>query len=81
MEYKDEIVIPRQATFEILNQVYVYRIVDGRAKSVIVDVISVSDGQNYVVTNGLNEGDIIISKGAGYVREDMMIEPMEQDEP
>ena len=81
MEYKNEIVIPRQATFEILNQVYVYKIVDGRAKSVIVDVISVSDGQNYVVTDGLSEGDVIISKGAGFVREDMMIEPMEQDEP
>ncbi len=81
MEYKDEIVIPRQATFEILNQVYVYKIVDGRAKSVIIDVISISDGQNYVVTNGLHEGDIIISKGAGFVREDMMIVPMEQNEP
>ncbi len=81
MEYKDEIVIPRQATFEILNQVYVYKIVDGRAKSVIVDVISVSDGQNYVVNNGLSEGDVIISKGTGFVRENMMIEPMEQSEP
>ena len=80
VELKNVIVIPRQATFEILNKVYIYKIIAGRAKSFIVDIISVSDGQNYVVTNGLNEGDIIVSKGVAFIHEDMIIDPMEQDE-
>ncbi len=33
----------------------------------------VSDGQNYVVTGGLTEGETIVAKGASYIKEGMEI--------
>jgi oligopeptide transport system substrate-binding protein len=33
------------------------------------NIVRTSDGKNYVVTSGLTVGDIIVAKGAGYVKE------------
>ena len=68
-EMKQVIVIPQTATYEIQDKVYVYKVVDGRAESVIINVLPMNDGQHYVVTSGLGVGDVIIAKGAGYVKE------------
>ena len=67
------IVIPQAATYEIQDKVYVYKVVDGKAESAIITVLPVSDGHNYVVTGGLEEGETIVAKGASYVREGMEI--------
>lgn len=67
------IVIPQAATYEIQDKVYVYKVVDGKAESAIITVLPVSDGQNYVVTGGLEEGETIVSKGASYVKERQQI--------
>ena len=67
------IVIPQEATFEIQDKVYVYRVVDGVAKSAIVTVDKINDGKQYIVTSGLNEGDIIIAEGAGLVQEGITV--------
>lgn len=80
-EYKSVIVIPKQSTYEILNTIYVYKIIGGMAKSQIVDVISVSDGQHYIVTSGLDEGDVIVAKGVSFIQEDMTIIAPGQGEP
>lgn len=68
-DMKQVIVIPQSATYEIQDKVYAYKVVDGKAQSVIISVLPVSDGQNYVVTEGLDEGEIIVSRGAAYVKE------------
>ena len=34
----------------------------------MITVLPTSDGQNYVVTSGLAVGDVIVAKGAGYVK-------------
>jgi len=70
---KQVIVIPQSATYEIQDKVYAYKIVDGKARSTIITVLPVSDGQNYVVTGGLDEGEIIVSKGASYVKEGQLV--------
>ena len=63
------IVIPQEATYDIQDKVYVMKVVDGKAVSTMIDVEKVTDGKSYVVTNGLKPGDVIIAKGAGFVRE------------
>ncbi|MFI3294665.1 MAG: efflux RND transporter periplasmic adaptor subunit [Rikenellaceae bacterium] len=63
------IVIPKGATFELQNKVFVYKVVDGVAKSQIVDVFALSDGNSYIVESGIELGDEIIAEGAGLVRE------------
>ena len=68
-EMKQVIVIPQTATYEIQDKIYVYKVVDGKAESAIITVLPMNDGQHYVVTSGINVGDVIIAKGAGYVRE------------
>lgn len=68
------IVIPQAATYEIQDRTYAYRVVDGKASSTIITVLPMTDGQNYVVTNGLEVGDVIVAKGAGYVKEGQKIQ-------
>ena len=68
------IVIPQAATYEIQDKKYAYRVVEGKASSTIITVLPMTDGQNYVVANGLEVGDIIVAKGAGYVKEGQEIQ-------
>jgi len=63
------IVIPQTATFELQNKVFVYRVIDGKTKQTEIEVAPLDDGKSYIVERGLTEGDIIISEGAGLLRE------------
>ena len=65
-------VIPQDATIHIQDKCFVYRIVDGRAVSTEVKGISAND-EDYVVSSGLNDGDVIIAEKAGMVTEGMAV--------
>ena len=67
--YANVIIIPQEATFEIQDKVLAYKVVDGKAKSVKIEVSPASNGKEYIVTGGLEPGDEIIASGAGLVRE------------
>lgn len=67
--YKEAILIPQEATFEIQDKVFVYKVKEGKAVSEMIEVIRLHDGQHFVVTKGLAKGDVIIAKGAGLVKE------------
>ena len=41
---------------------------DGMAEGVLVKVATINDGKEYIVTEGLKEGDEILASGAGLVR-------------
>ncbi len=68
-ELHNAIVIPQEATYDIQDKVYVMKVVDGKAVSAMIKVENQTDGKSYVVTDGLKVGDVIIAKGAGFVRE------------
>lgn len=65
----DCIVIPQSATYEIQDKVYAYKVVDGKAQSVPIQVTRVNGGQEYIVENGLKVGDVIVAEGVGLLRE------------
>lgn len=67
--YTDVIVIPQEATYEIQNKVFVYKVKEGVAESTMIDVEKLNDGSLFIVRKGLVQGDVIIGKGAGLVRE------------
>ncbi len=67
--FKDCIVVPQAATFELQDKVYVYKLVDGKASSAMIGVEKISDGKEYIVTSGLVPGDVIIAEGVGLMRE------------
>lgn len=67
--YNNVIVIPQAATFELQDKILVYKVVDGKATSANIEVAPNNDGKEYIVTKGLNVGDVIVADGAGLLRE------------
>ncbi|MBE6177282.1 MAG: efflux RND transporter periplasmic adaptor subunit [Rikenellaceae bacterium] len=76
--YKDCIVIPQMATFELQDRVFVFKSVDGLAKSFPISVEKINNGKEYVVTAGLTAGDVIVAEGAALLREGTPIQPKQQ---
>lgn len=66
---KDAIVVPQDATFDIQDKIFVFKVEDGVAKAVPVDILPYNDGQSYIVTSGLKTGDVIIAEGAGLLKD------------
>ena len=66
---KDCIVIPRSATFEVQDKVYVYKVVDGKASSSPIEVRKGGNGREYIVESGLTPGELIVAEGVGLLRE------------
>ncbi len=73
VQHKGSIVIPQTATYEIQDKVFAYKVIDGKAKSTQISVERVNGGKNYIVTNGLNIGDEIVSEGVRLLSEDTPI--------
>ena len=71
---KNCIVIPQSATFELQDKVFAYKVIDGKAQSTEIKVLPLNDGKTYVVESGLNVGDIIVSEGAGLLRNGTQIQ-------
>ncbi|MBQ7855806.1 MAG: efflux RND transporter periplasmic adaptor subunit [Alistipes sp.] len=65
--YEQAIVIPKRATFEILDQIYAYKVVDGLAVATKIEVARVSTTADYIVTEGLAAGDEILLEGVALV--------------
>lgn len=72
-EETDAIVIPQTATYEIQDKILVYKLVDGKAVTTYIKVREINDGREYVVTEGLNTGDVIINEGVGQLKDGMPV--------
>lgn len=71
--YTNCIIIPQEATVKQQDKILVYKVVDGKATSTLIQVADVNDGRTYIVTGGLKVGDEIVAKGAGLIREGMQV--------
>lgn len=72
-EMKQCIVVPQGGTYEIQNRVFVYKVVDGKAVSTPIEVFEINDGKEYIVLKGLSAGDVIVSEGAGLLKDGTMV--------
>ena len=63
------IVIPQTATYELQDRIFVYKVVDGKASATEIHVSPQNNGIEYIVERGLEVGDIIVSEGAGLLKE------------
>lgn len=72
---KQCIVIPQGGTYEIQNRVFAYKVVDGKAVSTPIEVFEINDGTEYIVESGLQSGDVIVSEGAGLLKEGTVVDP------
>ncbi len=77
--YDNVILIPQTATSEMQDKKFAY-VVDksGKVTARPIEVLANNDGQNYVVTGGLNEGDHVVVQGVGVsVRDGVQITPVD----
>ena len=61
--------MPQEATYELQNKVFVYRVVNGLTKATPVEVHRQNNGREYIISKGLNVGDTIVAEGAGLLKE------------
>ena len=54
---------------------FVYKVENGVATSQNITVSPQSDGKNFIVTAGLNPGEVIVAEGVGLLREGTPIKP------
>lgn len=78
-EKKGCIVIPQTATYDLQGRFFVYKVIDGKASSSPVEVFRLNNGTEFVVEDGLAEGEVIIAEGAGLVREGAAINQQAQE--
>lgn len=71
--FRDAVVIPQSATFEIQDKIYAYRVVDGIARQTLIGVAKVNNGSDYIVESGIAAGDVIVTEGVGILRDGMEI--------
>ena len=81
MTINDCIVIPQAATYELQDRIFVYKVIDGKASATEIHVAPQNNGKEYIVTDGLEVGDIIVAEGAGLIKEGTAIKsrPAEVD--
>ena len=75
IEQKDVIVVPQNAVFEVQGKQMIYVVgKDNKVKSTIITTNGTS-GLNFIVIDGLSEGDVIVVEGASKLKDDMEIVP------
>lgn len=77
---ENALIVPQEATYEIQDKIFVYKVVDGKATSAQVEVFPVNNGKEYIIEKGLKEGDIIIAEGAGLIQEGTVITPSDSND-
>ncbi len=72
------IIIPQKATFELQDRKFVYVVNDSnKTVSTPVVVYSIDDGQQYIVTSGLQPGQKVVVEGVGTsVSDGLVINPV-----
>lgn len=61
--------IPQSATYELQDKVYAYRVSDGKAHAVRIEVEPVKADNSYIVRSGLKTGDVIVTEGVGNLQD------------
>lgn len=75
------IIIPQAATAEVQDKIFVYVLgKDNKVAYTAIEVDPQNDGQNYVVTKGLKDGDRIVTKGITKLTDGAEIKPVTEEQ-
>ena len=75
----DVLQVPQSATYELQDKRFVYTLAaDSTVKSAQIEILSNSDGKNYIVTSGLEAGQKIVAEGVSRLRDGQKIVPVEK---
>ena len=75
IEQKDVIVVPQNAVYEVQGKQLIYVVGQGNKVKSTVITTSGTTGLNFIVTEGLSAGDVIVVEGASKLKDDMEIVP------
>ena len=74
--YKDKIIIPATATVQVQDKFKVYLVdKDNIAHEQLVITEPHTNGKEYVIREGLKTGDVIVSEGAGMLKDGQNVKP------
>ncbi len=77
IEQKDVMLVPQNAIFEVQGKQTLYVVEKGnKVKSRIVTTSGTSE-LNFIVTDGLQEGEVVVIEGASKLKDDMEIVPQD----
>ena len=69
-------VVPQSATYEVQDKKFIYTLdASSIAHATIIETYPIDNGQEYIVTQGLKKGDVIITEGVSGLRDGMTIHP------
>ena len=71
--FRQCIVIPQEATYELQNRSFVYRVINGKTVATPVNLHPQHNGKEYIVEHGINVGDTIIAEGSGLLKDGVEI--------
>ena len=75
------IIIPQAATAEVQDKIFVYVLgKDNKVAYTAIEVDPQNDGQNYIVTKGLKDGDRIVTKGITKLTDGAEIKPVTEEQ-
>ncbi|HEV2354319.1 MAG TPA: efflux RND transporter periplasmic adaptor subunit [Puia sp.] len=69
------LLVPQQSTYELQGKRFVYKVDGGKVKSVEITTIPETAGQFFVVTNGLQAGDLLVYEAATPIPDGTAIRP------
>lgn len=76
------IVIPQGGTYEIQNRIFAFKVIDGKAVSTPIEVFEINNGTEYIVEKGFQAGDVIVSEGAGLLKDGTIVStPQDEQAP
>lgn len=76
------IVIPQGGTYEIQNRIFAFKVIDGKTVSTPIEVFEINNGTEYIVEKGLQAGDVIVSEGAGLLKDGTIVStPQDEQAP
>ena len=80
IEQKGVMLVPQNAIFEVQGKQTLYVVgKDNKVKSRIVTTNGTSE-LNFIVTDGLQEGEVVVIEGASKLKDDMEIVPQEKQQ-
>ena len=77
--HKRCVVVPQSATYEMQDKIFAYKVVGGKAVATPVSIMPVNNGSEYIVTEGLKYGDVIVSGGIANIKDGMEIKTRSQN--
>jgi membrane fusion protein (multidrug efflux system) len=75
------VMVPQNAVIEVQEKKFIYTLgADNKVKYTEITVLSQNDGQNFIVTSGVNAGDKIVVEGVTRLKDGMEITPITAEE-